>query len=282
LLGTRRARVALTLAALATTSAPARAAEVVWLPGSARTIARATSASRDIPLLELAYGPRAQASVGLEPGFLAVVTSQWTVHVGGYAMVALENGVSKIAFPPSETWRGLVGFSVSASADALARRWFGRDASLEFSLVLGHESDHFSGHDTPVQLPGDLPNVTGDFVAPDVALRAPLGRFLVTARLSDRVYVRGALVDAPSADLGFRLRVHPIVQPTLALYGEQILPRDGAMHSGFFGRVLAGVGFVGRLGEVTPFFSVDAGNGKGVLVARREARISGGIRYAPF
>jgi len=280
---TRLAPVALAaIVAIVAIPAPARAAEVVWLPGPARTIARTTSASRDAPLLELAYGPRAQASIGMEPGFLSIATSQWTVHVGGYAMIALENGVSRIAFPPNETWRGLVGLSASVSADALARRWFGRGASLELSLVLGHESDHYSGHDSPVLLPGALSNVTGDFVAPDVALRAPLGRFLVTARLSDRAYLRGALVDAPGADLGLRLRVHPLVQPTLALYGEHIFPREAGAHGGFFGRALAGVGFVGRLGEVTPFISGDAGNGKGVLVSRREARFSGGIRYAPF
>jgi hypothetical protein len=38
----------------------------------------------------------------------------------------------------------------------------------------------------------------------------------------------------------------------------------------------------GKVGELEPFGSFDAGNGKGLLIDRREVRVSCGLRYAPF
>src|SRR5262249_26339970 len=132
---------------------PARAegagAGSTWLPGPARAIARTTSASRDAAVLEYADGPRAQASLGAEPGLLEVVDGPAAWRLGIYAMACLENGTNPRAFPPSELWRGLVGASFALELPRLARHWLAPFADLELAVVVGHESDHatsgFSG-----------------------------------------------------------------------------------------------------------------------------------------
>ena len=83
----------------------------VWLPGPARAIPRSTSASRDTPVFELAYGPRAQGSIGAEPGLLELRGPGAALRFGMYAMIALENGTGRAVFPPAQLWRGLVGAS---------------------------------------------------------------------------------------------------------------------------------------------------------------------------
>jgi hypothetical protein len=254
-----------------------------WLPGAARTIVRTTSASRDTPLFEYAYGPRAQASIGAEFGLLTASRAAFTAHLGMYAMLALENATSEKAFPPAELWRGLVGISASIAADELARRILGRGSALELSLVLGHESDHaLAFHQDPG--PFDIPSGGGgNFLAPDMAARLPVGMGGdVTLRLQDRIYVNGALTQAPGADLVLRVRPLPWAQPTLALFGEHLFPHDPEARSSFFARALLGVALPGRVGEVTPFLSGDVGSGKGLLINRHEARFSFGVRYAAF
>jgi hypothetical protein len=279
-------------------------AEATWLPGPARAIPRTTSASRDTPVLEYAYGPQAQASIGAEPGLLALTWQNATGHVGLYAMVALENANDPVIFPPSKLWRGLVGLSFALELPRAARAWLGAGSDFEVTALVGHESDHSSslgGLDpsSPAVIPD---GGGGNFLSLDAAERLCAARFVFTIRMQNRVYfnvfpwIVGAhsgsdtvasvlhegLVDAASADLVVRWRVSAWAQPQLATFAEHLFARDRGVADGGFVRAMLGVVFPGKVGELEPFGSLDAGNGKGLLIDRRETRLSVGVRYAPF
>jgi hypothetical protein len=281
-------------------------ADTSWLPGPPRAIARSASASRDTPVLEYAYGPRAQASIGAEPGLVAIETPDVVTRVGLYAMVALENATDTRFFPPGELWRGLVGASIAWELPRAARAWLGPGADLEIALVVGHESDHETS-DSTAQLETPPPTAIpygggGDFVAPDVAVRLPAGPFMLTARLQDRFYFNAfplivgdraasdaiatqlheGLAQAAGADLIARWRLSAWAQPQLALFAEHLFAREAPVEDGGFFRAMLGIAFPGWTGELLPFGSFDAGNGKGLLVDRREARVSVGVRYVAF
>jgi hypothetical protein len=296
---------ALPVVALVLAIARDASADATWLPGPARALPRTTSASRDAPVFEYAYGPRAQASIGAEPGLLEVRRDATTLRVGIYAMIGLENATATRVFPPAELWRGLVGGSVSLELPRLARAWLGPGDALELSLTLGHESDHATaGESVPSPSPRDIPfGGGGNCVAPDVAARLGVGRAVtVLVRLQDRIYwnelpamfgarsasdtvaddLHEGLANAPGADLVVRWQAARWIVPSVALFAEHLFPHDGFVDGGGFFRALCGVVFPGRVGELEPFASFDAGNGKGLLVERRELRLSVGVRYALF
>jgi hypothetical protein len=283
------------------------APSTTFLPGAARAIPRTTSASRDAAALEYAFGPRAQASIGAEPGLLEAHRRGATWRLGVYALVGLENATSDRVFPPGELWRGLVGASVSLELPRLARAWLVPGSDMEVSLVVGHESDHATaGSSSALAAPGPLAipfGGGGDFLAPDVALRLPAGPAVtITVRLQDRVYfnelpllvgarfasdaiadgLHEGLVNAPGADLIVRWRAARWAMPQLALFGEHLFAHDAFVPDGQFFRAVAGIVLPGRVGEAEPFASFDGGNGKGLLVQRRELRLSVGVRYAIF
>jgi hypothetical protein len=208
-------------------------------------------------------------------------------------------------FPPGELWRGLVGASLSWELGRLAREWLGPGDTLELSLTLGHESDHATAPGSaPSASPRDIPfGGGGNFVAPDVAVRLRAGRAVtLLIRLQDRIYfnelpaVFGArsasdsvadalhegLANAPGADLVLRWKAAAGLVPSLAMFAEHLFPHDAFADAGAFFRAMAGVALPGRVGEIEPFVSFDAGNGKGLLVERRELRLSAGVRYALF
>jgi hypothetical protein len=309
----RRAVVALALAMGAGAMAVcvprgARAdVETVWLPGPARAIPRTASASRDAAVFEYAYGPRAQASIGLEPGVLELRRPWLVTRFGLYALAGLENATNTRVFPPGELWRGLVGVSFAWELPAAARAWLLPGGTLELGLVVGHESDHATASSSSALEPPGPRTIPfgggGNFVAPDVAVRLPAGRAVtIDLRLADRVYfnalpllvgarvasdaVAGALheglASAASVDVVVRWRALSWAHPIFAAYAEHLFAREPFVDDGGFLRVMAGVALPGRLGEVEPFGSFDAGNGKGLLVERRELRLSVGVRYAPF
>ena len=277
----------------------------VFLPGSARAISRSTSASRDAAVLEYSFGPRAQASIGVEPGVLAIHGPRTTWRFGFYSLVALENANTMAAFPPTELWRELVGASVAVELKSLARAWLIPGSALEVGFIVGHEGDHASGDvSLPALGPHDIAfGGGGNFFAPDVAARLPVGHSLtLTMRLADRVYwnelpsIVGAraasdvvadalhegLENAASADLIARWRATNWAAPQLALFGEHLFSHDAFADDGGFFRAMLSVVFPGKIGELSPFYSFDAGNGKGLLVVRRELRSSIGLRYAFF
>jgi hypothetical protein len=277
------------------------------LPGAARAIPRTTSASRDTPVLELAYGPRAQASIGAEPGLLEVQRARTTLRLGLYAMVGLENATSGRAFPPGELWRGLVGASFALDLPRIAHAWLLPGSDMEIALVVGHESDHATAASSSTLAPPGPYAIPfgggGDFIEPDIAVRLPAGPAVtLTLRLRDRIYFNAlpllvgarsvsddvadglheGLVNAPAADLVVRWNASRWAMPQLALFGEHLFPHDPSVPDGQFFRAVAGVVLPGRAGEIEPFASFDGGNGKGLLVQERALRLSVGVRYAPF
>ncbi len=301
-------RLASALAALAAWLSPcAAAADTVWLPGPDRAIVRTTSASRDAPVLEYAYGPRAQASIGVETGVLELRRSAYVTRIGLYGLVGLENATDGRLFPPSELWRGLAGVSFAWELPRAARAWLVPGSDLEFGLVVGHESDHATlGSTSTLAPPGPyaIPfGGGGDFLEPDVAVSLPAGPAVtITMRLQDRIFfnqlplVVGArsvsddladalhegLLNAPGADLVVRWRATPWAIPQLAVFGEHLFAHDPFVADGGFLRVMAGLVLPGRAGEAEPFVSFDGGNGKGLLVQERALRLSVGFRYAIF
>jgi hypothetical protein len=282
------------------------AADTVWLPGPARGIPRTSSASRDTAVFEYAYGPRAQASIGMEPGLIVFGGPEVVTHVGFYALAGLENGTDTRLFPPSELWRGLAGASITWELPRVARAWLLPGSDLELGLVVGHESDHESAGstarlETPAQ--SAIPfGAGGDFLAPDVAVSLPWGPLTLTLRLQDRIYwnafplmvgartasdvvaddLHEGLAQAAGADLVVQWHARDWVQPRLAVFAEHLFARDPFVDDGGFFRAMLGAVFPGRVGELEPFGSFDAGNGKGLLVDRRELRLSFGVRYAVF
>jgi hypothetical protein len=278
-----------------------------FLPGPARAIPRTTSASRDAPVIEYAFGPRAQASIGLEPGLAEWRRRRSVLRVGFYAMAGLENATSQRVFPPGELWQGLVGASVSLELPAVARAWLPPGSTLEASLVVGHESDHAtSASSSTLAPPGPwaIPfGGGGNFIAPDLAARLHAARALdVIVRLQDRIYfnelplIVGArvasdtvadglhegLLNAPGADVIVEWRAASRTTARLAVFGEHLFAHDAFVPDGGFLRAMAGMGFAGRAGVLEPFVSFDGGNGKGLLVQERALRLSVGVRYAPF
>jgi len=276
-----------------------------WLPGPAREIVRTRSASRDTPVLEAAWGPRAQSNLGVDYGLvrLRIPSHELSLRWSGYAMIALEQaepaseGEGQLAsyfFPiGSQLWRGLYGTALSLSADGMARRWLGAGGGLEVTVLAGHESDHFDHFfrafepsDEFATRPGDITHGGGgNFIQPDLALRVRPGDELeLTMRVQDRIYFEGPLLHAPGLDAVLRYRLLDWLEPTLALFGEALLadPRINQADHGGSGRLTLGPAFVGRWGEITTFFSTEVGNGKGMLINHRELRFGAGIRYAIF
>ncbi|MDP9034997.1 MAG: hypothetical protein M3O50_09325 [Myxococcota bacterium] len=279
-----------------------------WLPGPARAISRATSASRDTVALEYAYGPRAQASIGAESGLLESRAPDAIWRLGLYAMVGLESAIKRRLFPPSELWRGLVGVSLALELPLVARGYFPPGSTFELGLVVGHESDHFTVPQTqpPPAARGIRYGGGGNFIAADAAVRLHAGpEVTITVRLQDRVYVSSfgllqsrsasdsiardlhdGLVNAPGTDVVVRWRATTTAQPQLAVFAEHLFSHRFVGHpsapDGNFVRAIGGVVFPGAAGELEPFVSVDAGNGKGWLIDQSELRASAGVRYAAF
>ncbi len=295
-----------TLVVLPARGEPA-ASGTTWLPGPDRALPRTTSASRDAPVLEYAYGPRAQASIGAEPGLLQVRGPATTLRLGFYAMVGLENATSDRAFPPGELWRGLVGASFALELPRLARAWLVPGSDMEIALVVGHESDHASsGSSSMLPPPGPFAipfGGGGDYLAPDIAVQLMAGPSVtVTVRLEDRIYfnelpliagsrvasdviaddLHEGLLNAPGADLVLRWHATRWAEPQLAFFGEHLFAHDPVVPDGQFFRAMAGVVLAGRVGELEPFVSFDGGNGKGLLVQERALRLSAGVRYVLF
>ncbi len=252
-----------------------------WLPGGARVIPRTSSASRDTPVLEYAYGPRAQGSLGGEFGFLEQRWPLAALRLGMYGMITLENDQEKIVFP-REYWRGHAGVSLAVASEALGRQWFGPGAVMEFAIVIGHESDHRTDKPNPLDtfeyaLYGQM-----NFLTHDMALKLPMGSVgEMRTRLSEKLLVGSAYSHSPSLDLELRFFALPWLQPVLSMFGEHYFAGSEPQDC-YFARALTGIAFVGKFGELTPFASFDAGCGKGLLYERREGHVSGGFRYAPF
>ncbi|MEP7120100.1 MAG: hypothetical protein ABJE95_04280 [Byssovorax sp.] len=267
------------------------------LPGNAREISRSSSASRDTPVLEGAYGPASQSSVGLEFGTVRLHWEGISVRLGVHFLVALENhdkGVfAGMPFVASQLWRGLWGSSLAFTSRSLARQLFGPRGALEVTTLFGHETAHADA-DFRATHPGfggasrrgDIRDGgQGNYFQHDLAVRlAPSASLDLVLRVQDRIYVTGLMRHAPGLDAALTWRMMPEIQPMIAIFAERLLvnPGENAAQNGGFARVMLGAVLPGKLGAVTPFLSLDGGNGKGYLVNQRELRGSFGLRYSPF
>jgi hypothetical protein len=268
-----------------------------WLPGSSRAIPRTTSASLDAPVTGLVFAPRDElraaadlailrlpfAGVALRPGLSGFCDVQYA-STGGFWPV-----------PPSAgqiLFRGHYEFSLSLSAESLAKDWLGPRGAIEVVVSIGHESDHVLGSGDPdsgfVNAPdrGDIVDGGGgSFAIDEFAAQGSLGAHLdLWGRLADRAYFSGPILHAPGVEAGVRWHLAPHFEPVLSVFAEALLVdhAQNAANDGGDAELFAGIGLPGKLGEVIPFSSFGVGNQKGLLINYRELTLSIGARYAPF
>ena len=72
------------------------------------------------------------------------------------------------------------------------------------------------------------------------------------------------------------------MHPFLSAFAEWLVARPALARDGYLVRCLGGAALLGRFGELTVFAAIDRGNGKGLLINRRETRVSASLRYMPF
>jgi hypothetical protein len=264
------------------------------MPGNSREIVRTDSASRDAAVSGLVFAPRVAAKGAADFALAKIEAGGVAVRPGFFAFFELEHAEQGLSGPlplPGEgkglmLWRGMFGLSLMLSAERLAHAWLGPHGAIEWGATIGHESDHVTGasfDDAPD--PGDIPDGGGgNFVLYELAMRAPVvDRVDAWWRVEDRAYFAGPILHAPGAEAGVKWHLGPHFEPLLSLFAESLLvdKESGARDGGFLG-VLAGIAAPGVAGEVLPYVAVDVGNGKGLLINRREAVTSIGVRYAPF
>lgn len=309
----RLARLALVLAALSASllaatpharAEPPASASRVTLPPASRVIPDTLSASRDAPVLEYAYGPRAQLSLGHA---LGLVSTQRDVsfHLALSALGAFENADSQSPLP-DELARLVTELSFAFSFDRWSAAAFGHGGGAELGLSLGVErARELRSAETdrvlPDPRPGDIPfGGGGSWLGLDAAARfSPAPQWIFSLRFTERVFwnawplmvgaraasdsvaaaLGDALTHAPSIDATLRWIAAPSVRPLASVFTEALFPHDRSAHASYFARALLGVGLPGAAGEVIPFFSADIGSGKGLLVNRHELRLSLGVRH---
>ncbi len=269
-------------------ASPARAATWTLLPAEASAVPYARSASRDAPVFEYAYGPRAQSSLGGVLGLAAREGEASTLRFSGSVLLALENA-RRDRPEPSEAWRTVFELTVARKSRA-----FG--GVLEPAVALGRAVAYTTGSEPvdPIE-PDDIPfGGGGYYVAPELAGAFAFGRWRLEARASWRLYANlfpdlvdqeevadvaadffeDGLAHRPALDVTFAHEAGPFA----AWHGALLFPHDDNAHAGAFTRLMLGTTFAGA---VIPFVSVDAGNGQGALINREELRFSAGVRYAP-
>lgn len=273
-----------------------------WLPGGARAISRSLSASRDAPVVEYAFGPRAQASVGGDLALVALHRSRSIVRLGGSLLFAFENAESR-GPAPYELWRFVGELSASCSLERFAMRHLGPRGRAELSFSLGRAA----AMETPDRLdrvpePDEIPfGGGGYYLKPELGIRlAPAERFELDVRFDYRLFLnvlprlvghddvsnaianglKEGLAHAPALNLTLRWTPRPHLLPFVSAHAAYLTPHDDHARGGYFCRLLAGIGVAAGVGRVSPFASVDIGNGLGLLIYRRELRFSLGVRYA--
>jgi hypothetical protein len=295
-------RYLLALLACVLAGVPAARAEPApgwhFLPGVSRVVPLEETASRDAPVLELAFGPSGQLSLGQA---LALLTRRCArgpdFHLALSGLVALEDATRE-GFFPDELMR-VVG--------TLGVAWtFGEETPIELGLEVGVERarELVGAESERVSLepaPGDIPFGGGGlWLGADLGLRLPLAsRWSLMLRVADRMYTNAwpllfglvaesqsvasyldeGLTHAPSVALGVRWAASPEVQPVARLFLEGLLPHDDSADASWFLRALLGAALPGIHGELLPFLSLDVGSGKGLLVNRHELRFSVGVRH---
>lgn len=295
-----------TLLALSCAVPAAAHAAPTWLPGVTRAVPLEDTASRDAPVLEYAWGPRAQLSLGQTLGLVT-----WPgdgdggvgVHLALSGLVALEDAHAKGAFP-DELARvvGTLGCAFTFDMTPV----FGADGAFEIGVELGVERSRelVAAESERVDLPfgpEDIPFGGGGlWLGVDVAWRLRLAdAWVLNVRLADRIFTNGwplmfgaraesqqvatfldeGLAHQASLAVGVRWAASAAVQPVARLFFEGLIPSDDSAADSYFFRGVLGVAFPGDGGELLPFLSLDAGSGKGHLINRHEVRFSVGVRH---
>lgn len=289
-------RVLSAMAFVVCVAAPARAE---WFDGAARALPLDLSASRDAPVFEIAYGPRAYGSFGIAPAILSS---------GGK-----ESG-SCLGFSAALTWesdgQSTLGPLLTRDLETLSLASATRDVLMDgstFELVtsIGHEGAH---QDRAAVIDGyrttDIPfGAGGWFLGVDVALRLrPSRRLTLTSRLGERIFVNAfplwvgerevsdhvadalgeGTIHAPFFALEARHRTSRSWHALASVWGETFVAHDDSARDAVLVRALVGAASPVKIGEFVPFLSGEAGNGKGFFVNRRELRLSLGVRLVLF
>ncbi|MBI5607739.1 MAG: hypothetical protein HY902_02545 [Deltaproteobacteria bacterium] len=291
-------RLALIVATAAALSACGGAgATTRWLPAPPPT-AESASASRDTPAFELAYGPRSQASLGARLPIVQRGRRDRFAAFGVHALGAFENASDFIALP-LEVLRAVYGMD---------GRWLWRRGPDTWALGLGwgREQARTLGEavlpDRP--RPSDIAfGGGGTWLATLAEWQHRTPRWQSTVMLETRWHLAGlaarlpwtgpvadvlggmagdGLAWAQSCGVVLRWRPGATWQPLVSVHGDLQVPVDEFARTGWFARALLAASRPSQLGETMPFISLDAGNGKGYLINRREIRLSLGVRHAFF
>lgn len=269
-----------------------------WLPGDARVISHASSASRDTAVLEGILYPRISVTFGTEFGFFRYRAGPVSLRPGLFALFNLESRTKAKHFFPapggdSDLWRGTLGYQLACSFDRFAERYLGERGALELTAGYFHESEHHSarngrlmegeGPDHP-ELRG-LPQMN-NFLIGDLAARTTYHKIEFVARVQGRLFVNGEATQREpftwglGGDVIVRARHLAWVQPFSATFGEIL--KSPVMRDANTIRTLLGVAFPGVWGELSLYLSLTSGAGKGLLIPVHDTDFGGGLRYSPF
>lgn len=279
-------------------SAPPQDQERVrFLPGDAREITHATSASRDTAVLESVLYPRISVTFGTEFGIVRYRPGPVSLRLGMFALFNLESRTKAKHFFPapggdSDLWRGILGYELTCSLDKLARQ-LGERGGLELALGYYHESEHHSASNgvLPEGSPPDHPELRGlpqmnNYVMLDAAARSMWRKIELVGRVQSKLFLNGPETQREpfsyglGGDLIIRARHLESVQPFWANFGEILsspVQRDANTW-----RSLLGVAFPGWIGELSLYLSLTVGAGKGMLIPVHDTDFGGGLKYSPF
>ena len=280
------------------TSAAAVAGRLTFLPGDARAISRASSASRDTALLEGVLYPRISVTFGTEFGLLLYRAGPVSIRPGLFALFNLESrSKAKHLFPApggdSDLWRGILGYELTCSFDELASRYLGSRGGLELALGYYHESEHHSASNgvLPEGSPPDHPELRGlpqmnNYTMLDAAVRTSWQKIELLGRLQGKLFLNGpATYREPfrygvGGDIVVRSRHLENVQPFWSNFAE-ILSSPLSRDANTF-RSLLGLAFPGFIGELSVYLALTVGAGKGLLIPVHDTDLGAGLRYSPF
>jgi hypothetical protein len=278
--------------------APEPVERFAWLPGDARQISHASSASRDTALLEGILYPRISVTLGTEFGLLRYRAGPVSLRPGLFALFNLESRTKATHFFPapggdSDLWRGILGYQFSCAFDRFAERFMGEAGALELTLAYFHESEHHSAGNNRAE-PGDGPDhpelrgrpQLNNFVMGDLAARTTLAKIELVGRFQSKIFTNGEPTPhepfrfGVGGDLIVRARHLSWLQPFSANFFELLgspVRRDASTF-----RSLLGIAFPGVFGELSVYLSLTTGAGKGLLIPVNDTDFGGGLRYSPF
>ncbi len=258
----------------------------VDLLGPSRAISHSYSASRDTAAMQWQFAPRVVRMGGGEFSVVQVDTRIGRFRSGFLGFLELEGKDEPDHYYPgpggTDFWRGHYGLFLGLSVPTLGARVC-PGCELEGVVSVHHESEHVTGpsdgspSDTSYQ---GVPNI-GDYVLPDVAIRVPVGRWSLTARLQDKLFIpgRSAYRNGPGADLIIEWATWPRVHWFTSTFAEYLFS-DRGYPDAYLVRNLTGIVLPSEHGRVFVYLSADVGHRKGLAVFTEERTAGFGVRVA--